>query len=132
MHSLSAKLGINSIRQKYQSMTLGQKQRVFSKLIAELIIWAYENGYEITFGDAYRDSRVFGNVGTKKGYGRAGSVHKERLAVDLNLFKDGRYLTKTADHQLLGEKWESMHELCRWGGRFNDGNHYSFEHQGRM
>jgi hypothetical protein len=25
-----------------------------------------------------------------------------------------------------------MHPDCRWGGRFNDGNHYSFEHNGVM
>jgi hypothetical protein len=27
----------------------------------------------------------------------------------------------------LGEFWEGLHPLCRWGGRFNDGNHYSIE-----
>ncbi len=111
-------------------MTLGQKQRLFTRLLASLIAWAYDNGYEITLGDAYRDSRVFGRVGEKKGYGRASSNHKIRLAADLNLFLDGEYLTETEDHQKLGEHWESLHELCEWGGRFNDGNHYSLSHNG--
>jgi hypothetical protein len=98
-------------------------------MIAELILWAYDQGYEVTFGDAYRDPRVFGYVGESKGYGRSRSNHKIRLAIDLNLFKEGKYLRNTSDHEPLGKKWEEMGGA--WGGRFNDGNHYSLEHQGR-
>ena len=102
-------------------MTLGNKQRKFTKMIAELILFAYDQGYEITLGHALRcDSCPVG---------RMKSLHKEKLAVDLNLFKNGKYLTTTKDHQFLGEKWESMGG--DWGGRFNDSNHYSLEHQGR-
>lgn len=112
-------------------MTLGQKQRLFTSLLAKLIQYAYDNGYELTVGDAYRDPRVFGEVGTQKGYGRSKSNHKVKLAMDLNLFKNGVYLRETSDHLPLGTYWESLHELCSWGGRFNDGNHYSLEHEGR-
>ncbi len=115
-----------------EEMTLGDKQRLFSMLLAELVLWAYDEGYEITYGDFYRDPRVHGQVGSKQSYSSSASCHKSRLAGDLNLFKDGKYLTSTEDHRPLGEKWESMNELCRWGGHFNDGNHYSFEHNGRM
>lgn len=112
-------------------MTLGQKQRKFTRMIADLINYAYSNGYELTFGDAYRDPRVHGQVGQKKSYSSANSLHKERLAVDFNLFKDGVYLTRTEDHRPLGEYWESIGGT--WGGRFSspDGNHYSLEHGGR-
>lgn len=110
-------------------MTLGQKQRQFTRLIGLLIEYAYQEGYEMTFGDAYRDPRVFGKVGEKRSYSSASSNHKSRLAVDFNLFKDGAFLTTTEDHLPLGEYWESLGGS--WGGRFNDGNHYSFEHQGR-
>ena len=112
-------------------MTLGQRQKLFTQLISKLITFAYDNGYELTFGDAYRDPRVHGDVGSKKSYSSANSLHKQRLAVDFNLFKDGVYLTATNDHKALGEYWESLHSLCRWGGRFNDGNHYSLEYGGR-
>lgn len=108
--------------------TLGQKQRRFTKMIAKLIDFAYENGYELTFGDAYRDPRLHGDMGFKKGYGHSKSNHKIRLAVDFNLFKDGKYLTSSEDHKPLGEFWESIGGT--WGGRFNDGNHYSLEHNG--
>lgn len=108
--------------------TLGQKQRRFSRMIADLIKFAYDNGYELTFGDAYRDPRLHGEMGVKKGYGHASSNHKQRLAVDFNLFKGGKFLTSTEDHRPLGEFWESIGGT--WGGRFNDGNHYSVEHNG--
>lgn len=100
-------------------------------MVADLIIFAYDHGYELTFGDAYRDPRVHGHVGQKQSYSSANSLHKERLAVDFNLFKDGVYLTRTEDHRPLGEYWESIGGA--WGGRFKsaDGNHYSLEHNGR-
>ena len=113
-------------------MTLGDKQRLFSKLLAGLLNQAHAMSYEVTLGDAYRSPRVFGQIGERKGYGNMNSCHKLRLAIDLNLFKDGEYLAETSDHKPLGEWWESLHPLCRWGGRFNDGNHYSLEHEGRM
>lgn len=111
-------------------MTLGGKQRLFMRLFPLLVTYAHDNGYEVTMGDGYRDSRVFGAVGEKKGYGRASSNHKQRLAVDLNLFKDGKYLRATEDHRMLGEYWESLHPDCVWGGGWDDGNHYSMRHNG--
>ena len=110
-------------------MTLGQKQRNFTMMVSLLIQYAYEQGYELTLGDAYRDPRVHGAVGSKESYSSSQSLHKSRLAIDFNLFKDGEYLTSTEDHKPLGEFWESIGGT--WGGRFNDGNHYSMEHQGR-
>ena len=101
-------------------MKLRQKQSKLALMVARLIIYAYSLGYEITLGDAYRDSRVR--------YGHRNSTHRFRLAVDLNLFKNGRYLTSTKSHQPLGEYWEAMGGS--WGGRFNDGNHYSLKHNG--
>lgn len=109
-------------------MTLGQKQRRFTRLIGLLIEYAYQNGYELTFGDAYRDPRDHGQFGEKKSYGAARSVHKQRLAVDFNLFKNGKWLQATEDFTKLGEYWESLGGS--WGGRFNDGNHFSLEHEG--
>lgn len=105
-------------------MSLGQDQRIFTQMIAELILWAYEQGYELTVGDAYRDPRLHGQIGEKQGYGHPRSFHKKRLAMDLNLFRNGVYLTNTEDHRPLGEKWEEMGGT--WGGRFKDGNHYSY------
>lgn len=106
-------------------MSLGSEQRKFTKMIAKLVLWAYQNGYELSEGDSYRDPRLHGEIGEKKGYGHESSFHKKRLAKDLNLFIDGEYQHTTKAHQPLGEKWEEMGGT--WGGRFTDpdGNHYS-------
>jgi len=79
-----------------------------------LINYATLQGYELTFGDAFASS---GHI--------KDSFHYKRLAIDLNLFKDGEYLTETEDHRTLGLFWESIGGT--WGGRFEnpDGNHYS-------
>jgi len=110
--------------------TLGQKQRRFAKHVARLIDKAHEMGYEVTLGDAYRDARAFGPMGERIAYGNAFSCHKLRLAIDLNLFKGGEFLQSTEDHRKLGEWWESLGADHCWGGRFEDGNHYSFTHEG--
>lgn len=111
-------------------MTLRQKQSKFAHMVAKLILKAYELGYEVTLGDAYRDPRLHGSVGIKAGYGHSKSCHKIRLALDLNLFKDGKWLTTTEQFSELGEWWEQQDPMCSWGGRFNDANHFSFEHKG--
>jgi hypothetical protein len=105
-------------------MTLGEKQRKFTYMISQLILWVYEHmsspevRYELTFGDAYAQSGHMKN-----------SLHYLRLAIVLNLFINGEYQASTVAHEPIGEKWESMGGT--WGGRFQDGNHYSLEHEGR-
>jgi hypothetical protein len=111
-------------------MTLRQKQSLFARHAALLILRAYELGYEVTLGEAWRSPEEAARL-AKTGRGIARSLHTERLAIDLNLFKSGQYLAGTEDHRELGEWWEAQHELARWGGRFRDGNHYSFTHGGR-
>lgn len=111
-------------------MTLGEKQELFMRLLPRLIDKAHELGFEIRGGDLFRDPRVHGQVGEKKSYSAASSCHKMKLAIDLNLFRDGEYLTTTEDHRLLGEWWEQQHALTCWGGRFSDANHYSLTHEG--
>lgn len=111
-------------------MSLRAKQSRFARLIPRLIDKAHELGFEVTLGDVYRDPRVFGPLGQRRGYGHASSAHKLRLAIDLNLFRDGAYLADSDAHRPLGEWWELQDPDARWGGRFRDGNHYSFEHEG--
>lgn len=105
-------------------MKLSQAQQEFTYCIAQLIFFAYSKGYGLTFGEAHRTIERAIQAGFKN------SNHTRRLAVDFNLFKDGEWLKNTEDHKELGEYWESLHPLARWGGNFNDGNHYSFEWEG--
>lgn len=119
----------------YPTKTLGQRQRLFTYLAAKLITYSYEVlGEELSFGDAYRDPRAYGEVGVKKLYSSANSAHKSRLALDLNIVTNGVYEASEGAHRQLGEYWKGLHPLCRWGGDFKikDFNHYSMEWQGRM
>lgn len=106
-------------------MTLGEKQRLFSRLLADLIQFAYKRGFELTMGECFRTPEQAA-LNAQKGIGVKDSLHTKRLAVDLNLFINGEYQPHSEDHRPLGEYWESLHPLCRWGGRFSkpDGNHY--------
>ncbi len=103
-------------------MTLREKQSHFACMVADLIQHAEKLGFDVTLGEAYRMPSA------KHGHPR--SLHCKRLAVDLNLFIEGKYQRSTKAHEPLGIYWESIGGS--WGGRFNDGNHYSLAHGGMM
>ena len=128
-------------------MTLGERQELFMRLLPRLIDKAHELGFEIRGGDLFRDPRLHGAYGKDtvirylealgnafnmnkardqgyRNYGKKSSEHKNKCAIDLNLFQDGQYRASTDDHRELGTWWEDQHTMCRWGGRYNDGNHY--------
>jgi hypothetical protein len=111
-------------------LTLRQKQSLFVQLAGTLIKQAQSLGFELTFGEAYRSPEEAARLAAL-GKGIRNSLHTVRLAIDLNLFRDGVYLSSAEAHRPLGEWWEQQNPLCRWGGRFSDGNHYSLEHEGR-
>lgn len=117
-------------------MSLSKRQQEFTACVGLLIAYATMKGYGLTFGDAYRDTRLHGKFGQKKGYGSPCSVHKYRLAVDFNLFIDGQYI-EDGHHSVwkeLGEYWKTIHVDAVWGGDFEikDSNHMSFAYGGYM
>lgn len=118
-----------------RGQSLWEKQTAFSRSTALLIQKANEMGYEVTLGEGWRsqEQAVFKTmINAQKGIGIAASLHTRRLAIDINLFRGGKFLTQSADYQPLGVWWESHCSICRWGGRFKraDGNHFSYEHEG--
>jgi len=98
----------------------------FTYMVSMLLYYAYSRGYTVTLGDARTNRDCTGRCRTIR---KTTSLHHDGLAIDLNLFRDGRWLKKTEDHLELGEFWESIGGS--WGGRFGDGNHYSLEYNGR-
>ncbi|PVZ87907.1 hypothetical protein C9426_09920 [Serratia sp. S1B] len=110
-------------------MKLSEKQQLFTQMIAQLITWASDHGYRLTFGEAFRTPEQAA-LNAKKGIGISNSLHTQRLAVDFNLFINGVCQTDSAAYRPLGEYWESIGGS--WGGRFKspDGNHFSLEHEG--
>lgn len=99
-------------------MSLRRQQSEFVRAVGLLITYAYSLGYELTFGDTYP-----GKFSHKKG-----SWHGKGLAIDINLFKDGEYLTDSHDHLILGQYWQALGGT--WGGLWDDGNHYSWNERG--
>lgn len=81
-------------------------------------------------------------IENNKGSGIRRSLHQLGLAIDLKLFAGQNfdpivkeygsytYLRQSSDYAPLGEWWEKQHSLARWGGRFGDGGHFSFEYKG--
>lgn len=115
-------------------MSLSLKQQRFVMCISKLLNYIHSKNYAVTFGDAYRDPRIHGDFGfnKNKSYSAKKSVHKLRLAVDFNLFVNGKYI-QDGNHLVwkeLGEYWESLDPDARWGGHFKDANHFSFTHWG--
>jgi hypothetical protein len=111
-------------------MKLGEKQELFAFLLPRLLDQAHALGFRVRMGECWRPPETAAAYAAQ-GKGIAQSVHSDKLAVDLNLFRDGQFLQDSDSHRPLGEWWETLHPLCRWGGRFGDGNHYSLEHEGR-
>lgn len=116
-------------------MTLGQRQRIFTRNIGCLIEYAYSIGIELTFGEAERTpSQVLLNyfgydvvlvdkkLVLKKRNPTSktlNSKHPDRLAVDFNFFINGKLTYKYEDIKPLGDYWESLHDDNTWGGDFN-------------
>jgi hypothetical protein len=137
-------------------LTLLQKQFLFASLFPQLIVYCRTVlGYNVKILECLRSDEqaliyAMGDSGRKKlaqmigvafpalaaaleisSNGIVNSVHTKSLAVDLGLFKGDRYLADIASYQPAGIYWEGLHPLCRWGGRFSDGDHFSIEHDGR-
>lgn len=108
------------------SMTLGEAQRLHVKLAAKLLTWAYAQGYELTWGETLRtQAQALANA--QSGAGIAHSLHLIKLAMDINLFKDGKFLSGLEDYRPLGNYWKTLHPLACWGGDFHspDADHFS-------
>lgn len=107
-------------------------QEEFAQSVARLIQKASQLGYGVTFGETYRTPEQAA-WNAAKGSGISNSLHTERLAIDLNLFKDGVYITDDHGHRELGTWWKSIGPMYRWGGDFSnrkDFNHYSISPDG--
>lgn len=109
--------------------TLHQRQVLHVQLTAKLILFAVSKGYALTWGETFRTAAQAA-LNAKSGAGIAASLHTQRLAVDFQAFDAaGRYLADDATgvYSALGNYWETLDPLCRWGGRFKsvDLDHFS-------
>lgn len=122
-------------------MTLLEKQMQLPVMLGALVVFMRTQGYGCTYGEAYRPPELC-EIYAKQGRGIRNSLHAQRLAVDLNLFRRtdfpeyaGKipakytYITDSDDPIwiVLHNRWEAL------GGApmiKNDANHFSIEHEG--
>jgi hypothetical protein len=97
---------------------LGDRRRLFTRLLPRLIDKMIEDGFE----------PMLGRDGLKH---MKNSLHYDGLAVDIDLTLNGEYLPTGIEHEPFGIFWEGLDPLCCWGGRFKDSNHYSITMGGR-
>lgn len=118
-------------------MSLSPYQIKFAKMIHVFETWLYNNGYEFTYGEAYRTQEqqdIYFTSGKSK---MKHSKHQDRLARDYILYIDGVcQIDNPEAYRKPGEYWESLGG--RWGGRFGltpdeygtkigwDANHFEY------
>ena len=103
-------------------------QSIFLLNVAKLIIWAFDNGFQLTAGELMRSQEqqdIYYNDGRSK---VVHSRHQDRLAIDLNLFIKGVYQTNRAAYEPLALYWKSLDEDniagYDWGW---DANHFEMK-----
>jgi hypothetical protein len=139
-------------------MILGEKQELFVKLQAEWVPWVLSHpGWHLREGEGRilqmgpdgkgrraRHALTGLPLRVKDLVHMDGGTHYLGIGKDWNLFIDPgaegnafgstKLWVSSGSHPAwlqLGVHWELMHELCRWGGRFGDANHFSLEHDGK-
>lgn len=100
-------------------MNLVSHQAEFFSDVCKLREYAVSLGFVITLGEAMRtieQQTIYVKTGRSK---TMKSNHLRRLAVDLNFFRDGKYICTEEELRPLGIYWESLSPFNRWGGNFD-------------
>lgn len=103
-------------------MKLSEKQQIFTRNVAKLIQHADTLGYGLTFGHAWRsfeEQRRLVENGSSQTYN---SQHLNRMAVDFNVFIDGKLTYDWQKIKPLADYWVKLHPKNRWGGDWNRNN----------
>ena len=110
-------------------MTLNDKQHIFSQNLAKLLLHVESLGLTCSIGEVYR-TKEQAEIYVKQGIGIKDSQHCKKLAVDIHLFSNGKYLQMKSDYQPLADYWKSLHLENRWGGDWKRVDAVHFEMQG--
>lgn len=119
---------------KGTKMSMSDHQWEFLKDVAKLIEFAEKNGFKLTGGELYRTTpqqlmyfygRTLKEVGgtvelvdDRRKSHTMQSNHQRRLAIDVNIFKNGKLTYEKQELQAMGDYWESLSPHNRWGGNF--------------
>ena len=89
-------------------MSMVDEQFAFLLDVAKTIQYAASLGLKVTAGEMYRtpeQQAIYVKTGRSK---TLKSKHLERLAVDLNYFKDGKLTYTGQEVEAVGRYWESL------------------------
>jgi peptidoglycan L-alanyl-D-glutamate endopeptidase CwlK len=109
-------------------MSLVFSQSAFLLDACKLIEFASSYGFTVTGGELWRSPEqqaIYVKTGRSK---TMKSRHLDRMAIDLNFFRDGKLIYDIATLSPVGDYWEALHKLNSWGGRgdrFKDVPHFS-------
>lgn len=100
-------------------MSIILAQHEFLLDVCLLVRQATSYGFVVTAGELWRPpemQQIYVKTGRSK---TMKSKHLERLAVDLNFFKNGKYIQSYNELVEVGKFWESLNSKNRWGGNFS-------------
>ncbi len=106
-------------------MKLSELQQLFARDTILLFQHIIDEGYTFTYGEAMRSAEQ-AEIYAKEGKGIVDSLHCKRLAIDINLFKDGVYIEDAEQYKHFGIFWEKLSPTNRGGYAFKraDSNHF--------
>lgn len=85
-------------------MSLQEQQSQFASDVAKLINHLHALGYWVTFSEAHAEAPKCTE-----------NSHTKRLAIDLNLYLDAKYLYAPRDYIIAGKYWEKLSKQNRAG-----------------
>lgn len=115
-------------------MSHRERRCLFTKLMAELVLWIYAHeGWQVNDDEGTVHSPRLAWVGlirkmVKDAVHKRGSFHHLGLARDLNLFINGD-LIEDGGHpawEEIAAYWLAKHPDCTSGIGYGDANHFSF------
>jgi len=98
-------------------MSMIPQQAAFLLDACELIAYATKQGFTVTGGELFRtpeQQAIYVKMGRSK---TTNSQHLNRMAIDLNLFLNGKLCTRE-QVKPLGDWWEAKNPANRWGGNW--------------
>lgn len=96
-------------------MTLLQNQFQFTTHVGLLLQKFELLGYQVSLGEVYRTAEqqhIYFQQGLSK---TNNSMHLKRLAIDLNIFKDGKLVKNPKELLFIGQWWNGLDNINRCG-----------------
>ncbi|AQW84183.1 putative cysteine peptidase, peptidase M15 family [Campylobacter pinnipediorum subsp. pinnipediorum] len=100
-------------------MPLGKEQEDFTKDLNKLLTYLHNNNYNVRCGELFRTQEQQEIYYQRKLTKTKNSYHTKKLAIDLFIFKDNQWLKTKEQLQLIGDYWESLSNINKWGGNYN-------------